>query len=418
MIDIRERFKKAIDDLYDSACNLATEVTKLGYPKLSTRVPTACVSWDKIRKQVCFEFNESFASNLTDAEFAFVVGHEAMHLAICHIFLISNRIEEIRKKSNLTDKDKVIQSNTFMMKANIAADCVVNDSLVNIYKLPPELVDMAVYGKKTVGLDCHDLSMEEVYQLLPEVKHYVFDVHDWDSFLDKDGKVDKEFAGKIRGFIERNLNNSALSDKENQRLQEAADTFQNTQQAGNAPIGQRRPIIKVSRNYVNWNRLVLDFVDAKKQEDKWSRPNRKLMSVWPEIILPRFEPQEIEHVFVALDASGSINQDQLSLFVDVVRNSPKRFKIDAVTFDTRCYPLDILKEDPQGGGGTNFQIIEEYIQKTYKKKKPKAIFVLTDGHGSPVHPKLPSSWCWLLTENSTDMYCKNMKHYLLKDLLK
>ena len=380
-------------------------------------MPTAAVSWDKERKQIRFEFNETFASGLTDAEFAFVVGHEAMHLAICHIFLISNRIERIRKNSTLSDKDKSVQCNTFMMKANIAADCVVNDSLVNIYKLAPQLVDMAVYGKKTVGFDCHNLSMEEVYQLLPEVKSYVFDVHDWDSFLDANGKVDKDFADKIRGFIERNLNNSALSDKENQQLQNAADTFQDTQQAGTAPLGQRRPVIKVSRNYVNWNRLILDLVDAKKQEDKWSRPNRKLMSCWPEIILPRFEPQEIEHVFVALDASGSINQDQLSMFVDVVRNSPKRFKIDAVTFDTRCYSFDILKEDPQGGGGTNFQIIQEYIQKTYKKH-PKCIVVLTDGHGTPVHPKFPDRWVWLLTENSSDVYCKNMKHHLLKDFIK
>ena len=417
MIDIHERFKKAIDDLYDSACNLATEVTKLGYPKLSKRVPTAGVSWDKQRKQICFEFNEEFAKKLSDEEFSFVVAHEAMHMAICHVFLITEQVGKIRRNSKLSDQDKIIQSNIFMMKSNIAADCVVNDSLVNIYKLKPQLEDIAVYGKKTVGFDCDNLSMMEVYRMLPEVKFHVFDVHDWESFMDKDGKINKDFADKIKSFIERNLNNSALSDEENQRIQDAAEAFQNSQQAGSTPLGCRRPVVKVGRNFVNWSRLVLEIIDAKKQEDHWSRPNRRLISIYPKVILPLFEPQEIETVFVAIDASGSIDPDQLSLFVDVVRNSPKRFKIEAVTFDTQCYPLNIMEEDPQGGGGTAFQCIQDYITKTYKKS-PRCIVVLTDGHGSFINAEFPDRWCWLLTDQSSDVYCKNMKHYLLKDFIK
>lgn len=416
-MDIKERFKKAIDDLYVSTCNLATEVTKLGYPKLSQRVPTAGVSWDKAAKQVCFEFNEEFAAKLTDQEFAFVVAHEAMHLAICHIFLITNQLNKIKTDSFLSEQEKIIKRNTFMMKANIAADCVVNDSLVNIYKLEKQLEDIAVYGKKTVGLDCHNMSMMEVYQLLPAAEQYVFDIHDWDSFLNSNGNINKDFSDKIKGFIERNLNNSALSDAENQQLQDAANEFQKHRSAGDAPLGTRRSIVKVGRNYVNWNRLILDLVDSKRCDDRWDRPHRRLGTVYPEVILPRSEIQEVEYIFVAIDASGSINPDQLSLFVDVVRNSPKRFKIEAVTFDTQCYPIDIMKEDPTGGGGTDFQCIENYIQSKLKRK-PKAIFVLTDGHGSYVAPKTPSSWCWLLTENSTDVYCNNMRHHQLSDFLK
>jgi len=122
-------------------------------------------------------------------------------------------------------------------------------------------------------------------------------------------------------------------------------------------------------------------------------------------------------VFVAIDASGSINRDQLSLFVDVVRNSPKRFKINAVTFDTQCYPLDIMKQDPVGGGGTCFAAIEEYIQKELPRY-PKAVFVLTDGHGTSVTPQHPERWAWVLTDNYSEYYCKNMKRYKIKELLK
>ena len=212
-----------------------------------------------------------------------------------------------------------------MMKSNVAADCVVNDSLVNIYKLKAQLEDIAVYGKKAVGFDCHNFSMMEVYQMLPEVKEYTFDVHDWDSFLDADGKIDKSFSDKIKGFLERNLNNSALSDKENQILQDAAESFK--QQSGNLSLGKRRSVVNVSRNYINWSKLILEIIDAKKQEDKWSRPNRRLGSIYPEVILPLFEPQEIETVFIAIDASGSIDKTQLSLFVDVVGIHQKDLKL-------------------------------------------------------------------------------------------
>lgn len=417
MVDIHERFKGAIDSLYNSSCNLATEVTKLGYPKYSTRIPTAAVSWDKKQKQVCFEFNKEFSEKLSDEEFTFVVAHEAMHLAICHIFLIAEQIGKIKRNLSLTEKEKITQSNTFMMKSNIAADCVVNDSLVNIHKLKAQLTDIAVYGKKTVGFDCENLSMMEVYQLLPEAKEYTFDVHDWDTFIDAAGNIDKDFSEKIKGFIERNINNSALSDEENQQLQDVAEVFQNSRRAGDKPLGQRRPVVKIGRNYINWSKLVLDIIDSKKDEDKWSRPNRRLTSIYPDVILPRFDPQEVETVFVAIDASGSINPEQLSLFVDVVRNSPKRFKIEAVTFDTQCYEFDVMNEEPSGGGGTSFLAVENYIQKKFKRY-PRAVVCITDGMGDYVNPQFPERWLWLLTENNSDAYCKNMKHHQLRDFLK
>lgn len=415
-MNIKERFELAIDDLYLSACNLATEVTKLGYPKSSVRISTAGISWDKYKKQVCFEFNEKFANTLSDEEFSFVVAHEAMHLAVCHIFLINDYVNKIKRKSNLSKEEKDKQISIFLNKSNIAADCVVNDSLVNIYNLKKQLENIAMYGKKVVGVDCHNMSMSEVYQLLPEIEMYTFDIHSWDSFLDENGDIDKNFSDKIKGFIERNLNNSALSDKENQKLQDVANQFQHLN-AGNSSLANRRPIVKISRNYINWNRLILEIVDSKKQEDIWSKPNRRLVSIYPDVILPKFESQEIETVFVAIDASGSIDQQQLSLFVDVVRNSPKRFKIEAVTFNTTCYPLNIMKEDPSGGGGTSFACIEKYIQKNLKEY-PKCVVVISDGSGDCVNPQFPERWRWLLTDGGSDVYCKSMRHHFLRDFIK
>ena len=81
-MNIRERFDKAVDSLYETNHYLAAEITKLGYPKLisSQVIPTAGVAWDPIKKKVSFLFNENFAKTLTDEEFTFVVAHEAIHV--------------------------------------------------------------------------------------------------------------------------------------------------------------------------------------------------------------------------------------------------------------------------------------------------------------------------------------------------
>jgi predicted metal-dependent peptidase len=143
-----------------------------------------------------------------------------------------------------------------------------------------------------------------------------------------------------------------------------------------------------------------------------------MMSIYPDVILPTMEDQEKEEIFFAIDSSGSIDRHALSLFVDVVRNTPKHFKIKAISFDTKCYEYDIKKGgSPRGGGGTSFCIIEDYIQQNFKKY-PKAIFVLTDGEGCCVSPKHPERWCWLLYSYCQDRHIGNMKSYKVKDVLK
>ena len=420
-MNIKERFINAIDYLYKSNCNLATEVTKLGHPSINNSIPTAGVYWDKIAKQIRFDFNEKFASTLNDEQFAFVVAHEAMHVINCHVFLIANKIKKI-KQSSTSNLDKNSQINEFMVKINVAADCVVNDSLVNLYNFqkifdkPSKDAPTIIYGKNTVGIDCHNLSVGNVYKLLPQMKFVQFDVHDWESFLDPSGNVDKEYTDKLKDLFSRNVNNSSLKDEESFKIEEAIETLkQHSNCAGTEKLGQRREITRTSRRHIKFDKLLLELIDSKFIEDKWNRPSRKLSAFYPKTILPKFEEKEIENVFVAIDASGSIDMQALSLFVDVVRNAPKRFRIKAISFDTSVYEFNVYSDDrPQGGGGTNFSIIEDYIQKTFKKYP--TVFVLTDGHGTPVNPKFKNKWCFLLYGDSSTVYCKDMKWYKIEEM--
>jgi predicted metal-dependent peptidase len=466
-MDIKKRFDNAIDQLYKVNQYLAAEVTKLGYPKvIKNSIPdTAGVLWDDKKEKVCFVFDEDFAKTLNEKEFSFVVAHEAMHLINMHIFLFKEKVEEMKRRGK-----KNLEIDEYIQKLNIASDAVVNDSLTILYELEksenighfkykvleeislqdfstkakvdinlfkkvnPSFTDSTVlpaksdinfpgtviYGKNIINIDTHDMTAEEVLCLLPEGMGSCS--HVWESFLNEDGTLKKEFVDKIKGFIDNNVSNSAISDEESAQvdkmkkfMEDSSDSY--TSKAGNDIGLNVRPIDNMDNNSLNWSRLLFQLTDSKDMSDLWNRPNRKMAEVYPDVILPTWKEMEKEEIVIFIDVSGSIDYRACSLFVSVVRNTPKRFKVKAFTFDTVCHEYDIRSGDPPGGGGTSFSIIEKCIQENFKKY-PKAIFVLTDGDGDVVTPEYPSRWCWLLYGSCSENCIGNMKRFKIMDLLK
>lgn len=433
-MDINARFEQAVANMEKINNYLAAEVCKLGYPVLTDTIPTACVGWDENKKKVIFWFNPEFAKTLTDDEFCFVVAHEGIHLVNSHVFLIYNEMDKMKRQ-----KKSQSEMGIFMRKMNVAMDCVVNDSLVNLYNFPKILEGdpndptkiKVFYGIPTVGVDCEDLTAQEVFYMLPEgdAGNSILDAWDqidnhdvWKSFFDDNGNFKKDFVDAIKDLVNKNVQNSAFTDQELKQIQDIKKAMQDcndgyVSRAGKDANGNKRPVDGSDRRALNWNKILYKFVETLKPEDIWSKPNRKLIPSYPDIILPSWKDQEKEKIFCAVDVSGSINYDALKLFISVLRNTPKRFEIEAITFNTSCYEYDIFgKNMPEAGGGTDFAIIERYIQDNCKKY-PKAVFILTDGWGTPVKPEYPNRWGWLLYGHSSREYCKNMKAYNIMDIL-
>jgi predicted metal-dependent peptidase len=387
--------------------------------------------WDPHKKQVAFIFNENFLETLkTQDEFDFVISHEVYHLVNLHIFKLKDEVDALKKRGKSNQ-----EVNKYMRRYNSAADCVVNDTLVNIHKFPrlEKIGEIRgeplkpYYGMDVVKTECHDLSVDDVMRLWPDEKEQEGegDSHEsWQSFFNADGTLNKQFVDKIKSFVKDKLENSACSDEEQKLVDAMKEAMKNSNdsyasQAGSETGQQARPIL-LSDNSLNWNSLLLRLTDVKKHEDSWTKPNRKLVSVYPDIILPTQVNAEKEVLFIAIDSSGSINYDVLSLFASVVRNTPNTFKIKAISFDTECYDYNIKgTEHPKGGGGTRFKIIEKYIKENFKKY-PKAVVVLTDGQNDdgPIHPEYANRWIWLLYGYIGAHNIKHMKNYEIEKLLK
>ena len=429
MKTLQERYQEILETMSQQEDYIAIQICRLGFPEEEKSINTAAVAWDDSKKKIKFIFNKKFSETLNDDELKFVIAHEAIHLLNGHVSLLKTKMQEMEKS-----KKQVSEISKFTRKFNVAADCVVNDSLINLYGFN-KVMDIEtqdkpkiIYGMDYVKRHCHDLSVMEVFYLLDDetldqkLGSGGAEIHDWDSFFDEDGNLIEEFADQISGFYQINGENSALSDEDLEKIEKLKKHYQKNNprngQAGDGRLGIYRAVDNLSRVSLNWNKLFSEMIEIKKQQSSWSKPNKKLISVYPDVLLPSYLPEEKEDIFIAIDASGSIDMNALKLFISVVKSISIRFNVKAISFDEACYPYDIKKkEDPQGGGGTDFQIIEDWIGNNLKKY-PKAIFVLTDGEGTPVKPKYPNRWCFVLYGSSSTRYCKDMKHMKMKDLLK
>jgi predicted metal-dependent peptidase len=107
-------------------------------------------------------------------------------------------------------------------------------------------------------------------------------------------------------------------------------------------------------------------------------------------IMPGMTPGEEIDVVVAIDMSGSISDKQAQQFLGEVGGMMDAFdgyKVHVFCFDTEIYnPQDFNSEnmdgidtyEPQGGGGTDFDAIFEYLKEV--GNVPKRLIVFTDGY--------------------------------------
>jgi hypothetical protein len=96
-----------------------------------------------------------------------------------------------------------------------------------------------------------------------------------------------------------------------------------------------------------------------------------------------------------IDVSGSC-RGFVRKFAAEARRIPKQhYDIECWAFDTALIEFDLKGTKVPYGGGTSFHQLEEYLCK--RPKYPDLVFVMTDGDGTTVKPRLPNRWHVFLT---------------------
>lgn len=394
---------------------------ELGVPMFSKRIPTAAVCFDKEGHCVNFLFNPDFWKGLTTTQRNFIISHECLHVILRH---------GVRSK-DCENKDG----------ANVAMDVVINEMLCEQFG----------YDRKEIDPDNKLCWMDTIFHNDPEVEkgqsfEYYF------KRLPADYKIpDGTMLVDIHDFLDKDIDNilkklgPSLTDEEKKKIRDIVrkqlrSPIQGGTSAGTVALGDWLSVgnqnIKPKQKWETvirkWMRKYLP--NEFDMYEHWARVNRRMVLIPDDALLPsemELQDKEVEgkiKVFFYLDTSGSCVH-LADRFWKAAKSLPKnRFDVRLFCFDVEVYPVTPEMEKKgkvRGGGGTNFEIIEGSIQKIIKADAlktggvvtyPEAVFVISDGEGTPFKTPKPDRWYWFLTERNSQQYIpKSSKKYLLKD---
>ena len=317
-----------------------------------------------------FYYNKDFVNKLTVKKLEFLFAHEILHCVFDHFGRVGSRDKQL---------------------ANIAQDFAVNQILV----------DDRIGDKITEVKICQDskyrgMAWEEIYDELYEKAEKI----PMDQLLKQLGELldehikeeeapgagDKEGEGKGSGVPSLTKEEAqAIRDEIKQAMIQAASAAG----AGKTPAGVMRLIKDLTEPKVDWRQLVRQEIQSIIRNDySFTRPNRK--SMHSGAILPGMKEATTIDVAISMDMSGSIGYEDASVFLSEIKgimDQYEDFKINLWCFDTQIYnhkeithdeAHELIEYEPQGGGGTDFEINWEFMKEN--GITPKKFIMFTDGY--------------------------------------
>jgi predicted metal-dependent peptidase len=345
-------------------------------------------------------YGRTFVDMLSDKELAFLVLHENMHK--CYRHLTTWRA--------LYEVDRSI--------ANQACDYVINiqlrdmDTGETMIAMPRDK-----QTRKNIGLideRFRGMDTKQVFDILMKEKEKGgggeegdepggggedgeqtdsgsdssgLDEHDWQGAKEMTAETIKELTQEIE---------SALR--------------QGGIYAGKVGGNMLRSVQEMLEPKVDWREVLRRFVRTSlkdRDSPSWRKAHKNYL--WQDIILPSIVGKRMKHLVIAMDTSGSIQGEMLSLFMGelnkvVTTTNPDR--VDVLYWDTEVAGHEthkgaaksiVSKTKPKGGGGTDPDCVPAFMLDK-KLEKADALVVLTDGYMTSDPRKwaglgLPILWC-------------------------
>ena len=328
-----------------------------------------------------FYYNTKFVEKLSVKKLEFLFAHEICHCVFDHFGRVGSRDRNL---------------------SNIAQDFAVNQILVD-ERIGEKITEVKIcYDPKYRGL-----AWEEIYddlwekaekipmdQLLKQLGDLLDDhIKEGDGQGDGEGD-EKDGKGKRPG----------LSKEETQKIKDeikqAMIQSSAAAGAGKTPAGIQRMIKDMTEPKMNWRELVRQEIQSIVRNDySFQRVNRK--SMHSGAILPGMKEATTIDVAISVDMSGSIGDEDAKVFLSEIKgimDQYEDFKINLWCFDTDIYnhkeithdnSHDLEEYEPEGGGGTDFEVNFTFMQEN--DIRPKKFIMFTDGY--PCGSWGPEDYC-------------------------
>ena len=263
---------------------------------------------------------------------------------------------------------------------NIAADIVVNGmiSQQECFELPPGALRVR---------EVEHLSVEEIYELLIEQKCNCCGSATCDLIDNAPGDCKNSLSQARRSEIEAHWRNG---------LHQAA-VVARTAKHGNLPAWMERELSLLTSPQLDWRSYLCRYLVQTPTD--FSGFDRRF--IWQGLYLEALVGESVQ-VYVAIDTSGSIYNEQLQMFLSELQgilSAYPHLQCDLYYADAEAYgpyPLssDSIMPSPQGGGGTSFVPFFTKVQETWNGITQGVCIYLTDGYGTfpEQPPQLPVLW--------------------------
>lgn len=370
---------------------------------VSEEIETACTDGVRIT------FGIDFLDSLSDSELDFVMMHEILHVVLQHCF-----------RGDVEDPEAY----------NIAADIVVNSNIMLESRGKASSITLSKYGTSMHiapdGKEGHEYTAEQVYAMLPKNLN-----KKGNNNLNKKGnnkspgsavgrakkenkKGNNKSPGSAVGRAKKEISkeqhqpvrvwddhsqwgkyeeDDTLRDVWLKRFEDAAEAIEirdPSNARGLLPAFAERILKELKKSQTDWRTILNDFIQEEVVDYSFAPPDRRFDD--SPFFLPDFNGKEdrVEDILFMIDTSGSMSDDMIAAAYSEVKGAIDQFNgklkgwlgfFDAAIIKPQPFSdeneFKIIK--PAGGGGTDFQIIFEYVFHHMSDKLPASIIILSDG---------------------------------------
>lgn len=339
-------------------------------------------------------FSPTFLEELSDKELDFVMMHEILHVVLQHC---------------LRGEDKDNE------RYNIAADIVINSTIMHENDDKASSITLSKYGESMHiapdGKEGYFYTAEEVYEML-QSRQKNFDSGNKKS--KKAGNVGSKKGRAEKVQQSRKDMNKPVAKRwddhsqwgkfeEDSKLRdvwvknfaeccEAIKVRDASNNRGTLPMFAQRMLEKLKKPQTDWRTILNDFIQEEICDYSFSPPDRRFQD--SPFFLPDFNEMgkndNVSDILFFIDTSGSISDNDMTTAYSEIKGAIDQYDgklkgwlgfFDAAIIEPKPFSSfeEFIVIKPAGGGGTDFQIIFEYVDQHMKDKEPNCIIILTDG---------------------------------------
>lgn len=360
-------------------------------------------------------YAEEFVDSLTDAEFRFLMLHEAYHCMYKHLITWDWMYD--------IDADLANQACDHVINLKLLAAAEESDVGKTFLSMP----EGGLADPQFTGMDSAEVfntlrkSKQQQPQQPPQQPNQGQGQQGQGQPQPSQGqgqpKPGQGPGQPKQGFDDHDWEGAkALSDEEKAEIGRKMDEAvrQGALLAGKTGTGGNRDINELLEAKVRWQDALREYVHAicaGSDFSTWRRPNRRFVSAG--IYLPSSISQTVGEIVIGIDTSGSIGGPELSQFLGecaAIFTSVRPEAVRLLYWDTQVcrderYTQDQLDQitkstKPAGGGGTTPSCVPQYMNAN--NIKPDVVVMLTDGYvGSDWGANWPSPVVWCVVGNKS-----------------